>query len=344
MEADKKNDPSPSMNARLRRLATNVFSAGLDPGAVTPQIYLQAQTISVAIIVAVVTSFGFAIFCAEFSPLLGWVHIASGIFLTCGYLYFRHDRNPVIVTRVCCACAFAVTMSVNWVYGGLGSPAIAWFILPAVASALVLGWRDGWFWILIGCLFTTAMFAFDRYVGLPPTSVPPEYQTLATYLYCLSLAVVIGVFFSFSVERNRRLEVQFNASVVKSEKDAYLAGLFADSAIAANGSLDFEQAASVCLEMLCNAEGWCVAHIWLANGEAGLVSSGIWHVEVGSYRFALARAKTAAEQQPAGISACIAVDTASPIVGFDCGEDPRFDGWRDSQLSSVLPRIRQGTN
>ena len=110
---------------RLRNLAINVFNAGLDPRAMDRHAFVKAQTIGVAIAVAIIASFEFSLFCTAFSPFLAWMHFAAGILFLSADCYFRYNPDPVVVTRSCCVAAIAITWTVNWAFGGIMSPAIA---------------------------------------------------------------------------------------------------------------------------------------------------------------------------------------------------------------------------
>ncbi len=310
------------MKNRLRKLLVNAFNAGLDPHLADRQSFAKAQTISVAIAVAVIASFGFALFYFAFSPILGWLHFAAGIFYIGAYCYFRYKPDPVIVTRICCALAVAITWAVNWVFGGIMSPAIVWFVLPAVASALVLGWRDGWFWIAVGCVGVSILFCLDYYDMGPANGVPGRFREVAAYLYCLSLAIVISVLFSFWVARQNVLESRLSASLAKSEHDAYLAGLLAESAIIANGSMEFAQAARVCLGLLCEANNWGAGHIWQSSDPGKLRSTGIWYFNDTSDWSDLAVRTAELDGSTEGVSA--AADGAVPLLTIDMANDPRF--------------------
>ena len=312
------------MNKRLRDLLNDLLSGGLDPDAVDPQTYLKAQTISVALTTGVLASFAFAVFYAAFSSLLSWLHCANGIFYLGVYFYFRYRTDFAAVTRACCGAAVAVTWVVSWTFGGVVSPAMGWFILPAVASSLILGWRDGWFWIAVGCIGAAALFALGQLGMLPANSVPVAYLDTAFYLYCLSLALVIGVLFSFWVARQNVLEAQLSASLAKSKSDAYRAGLLADSAAIANGSLAFEQACPACLALLCEANGWGAGHIWYSTGDESLSSSGIWNFSGQSDWSELAVRTADLSGSAEGISADISAKTVAPIVDLDLANDPRF--------------------
>lgn len=324
------------MNDRLQRLVVDIFGAGVQPGVATPQFYVKAQLVSVALAVAIVAAFAFSVFYAQFSQLLSRVHFANGVFYIGAYWYFRRTLNVETVTRICCISAMAVILTVNWTTGGLSSPALAWFILPAVASALVLGWRDGWFWIAVGSISATVFLWVGVSGGQPVSTVPPEYRSLTAYLYCLQLAFVIGVLFSFWVARQNVLEGQLNESLARSEKEAYWAGLLAESAIAANGSMDFEQAARVCLTLVCGAQDWAAGHIWRVDSKNHLRSTGIW--EAGAAFDAARRVVAAAEHESDfdEVSAAIAANTASTIVGLELGRDPRFSGASMPAPQSVL--------
>ena len=54
------------MTNRLRNLAINVFNAGLDLRAMDRHAFVKAQTIGVAIAVAIIASFGFSLFYTAF--------------------------------------------------------------------------------------------------------------------------------------------------------------------------------------------------------------------------------------------------------------------------------------
>ena len=308
---------------RLRNLAINVFNAGLDPSAVDRHAFLKAQTISVAIAVAIIASFGFSLFYTAFSPFLAWMHFAAGILFLSAYCYCRYNPDPVIVTRACCAAAVTITWIVNWAFGGIMSPAIAWFVLPAVASALILGWRDGWFWIGVGCAGVSVLFCLDYYDVLPANSVPESYRDIAAYLYCLSLAIVIGILFSFWVARQNVLETQLSARLVKSEHDAYLAGLLAESAIIANESMEFAQAARVCLALICDARKWDAGHIWQALGHNKLRSTGIWYFSATSDWSDLAPRTADLDNNVEDLAAARSANTCAPLVEVDLVSDPR---------------------
>ncbi len=312
------------MNNRLRDSLNDLFSAGVDPHEVDPHTYLKVQTTSAALMVGVVASFAFGGFYAAFSPLLSWLHYANGAFYLMAYIYFRYRTDFAAVTRACCSAAVVVTWIVSWTFGGVVSPVVAWFILPAIASSLILGGRDGWFWIVVGCIGATALLLLEQLGVLPANSIPTVHQSTAFYLYCLSLALVVAVLFSFWIARQRVLEAQLNVTVAQSKRDAYLAGLLADSAAIANGSLAFERACPACLSLLCEANGWGAGHIWHVTSEHGLLSSGIWQFSENSEWSELAARTDDLSGAADVISAAISAKTVAPILDLDLATDPRF--------------------
>jgi len=278
---------------------------------------------NVAIVLGAFVSIVAAVLYAPYSDYLRSVHALSAAFFFGVFLLFRRRPDPALTARVGCVGAFVGVGLVNYAYGGVSSPAIAWFILPAAASALILGWRDGWFWIAAGCVATTGFFVAGRMGLLPHSGLPADVLTVANYLYTLGFALIIGVLFTFWVNRHRTLQAELQSSVAKSARDAYLATLFADSAAAANGSLDFEHAAPVCLGLLCDANGWRAAHIWRMDQQQRLYDSTIW-IDAGNAVPIFGERVVPLEICPPGLPASVAASASSPIVGSELANDPRF--------------------
>ncbi|MFT4585151.1 MAG: diguanylate cyclase (GGDEF)-like protein [Gammaproteobacteria bacterium] len=295
---------------------------------------ISAQTIRVALVVASLTSLGFVMFYALFSQTLAFVHAGAGFAYTLAFFYFKETQNFISTTRACCGITVAVVAIVNWFSGGIASPAIAFFILPAVASALIVGWKDGWMWISVGSACACFYFGYDLYATIPESIIPQRFGDLAALLYCLTLAIVIGLLCGFWVTRQTILEKQLSASLAQSEADAFMATFLAQSAIAANGSLGFDQAASVCLALLCRAQQWHAGHIWRVDDDDQLISSGQFFMEPDSGAARLLN--TVAGQTPsvAEISASVALATAAAIV--DLGNDPRFADEQQGAACSIL--------
>ena len=171
----------------------------------------------------------------------------------------------------------------------------------------------------------SVLFCLDYYDVLLANSVPESYRDIAAYLYCLSLAIVIGISFSFWVARQNILETQLSASLVKSEHDAYLAGLPVESAIIANESMEFAQAARVCLALICDARKWDAGHIWQALGYNKLRSTGIWYFSDTSDWSDLVPRTADLDNNVEDLAAARSANTSAPLLEVDLVSDPRCD-------------------
>jgi diguanylate cyclase (GGDEF)-like protein len=316
------------MRDKLDQLKTDLFGAGLNPDGAGAQLYLKAQTISLAMIISVVVSLGAAGLYAPYSRLLYWTHAANALVYLGAYLAFRRNPNPTLIARVCCMSVFAVVFIVNVAYGGVMSPVISWFVLPALASALILSWREGWVWIGLGCLSVTALYVSGNAGFLPASRIPADILATADAIYAITFALAIGTLFSFWVARQRTLQSELHDSLERSKADTATARLFADSAAAANGSMDFAQAGRLCLKLVCEHQAWRAAQVWLAAPDGTLRSSGI------SYQ---SRANPAAwplrfvpdAECPEGHTARIAMETAELIIALNLQRDKRFEACID---------------
>lgn len=312
------------MRSKLDHLKADLFGAGLSPDGVGSQLFLKAQTISTMIIVTVVMSLVAAYVFAPYSRLLCWTHTANALVYLGAYLVFRRKRNPTFITRVCCLSAYLVVVVVCIAFGGVTSPAITWFVLPAVASALILSWREGWIWIGLGCAAIVGLYVSANAGLLPASDMPAAILAAASTTYAVAFALVIGTLFSFWVARQRALQIELHDSLAQSHADAATARLFADSAVAANGSLDFAQAAQRCLKLVCEHQNWRAAHVWLAAPDGALLSTDI------SFRSPADDSPTLPEFAPGlvchgGLTARFALDSAQFMVGLDLRGDPRFE-------------------
>ena len=305
-----------------------------DRGKLNSREIVSAQTIRVALVVASLASLGFSVFYALFSQTLAFVHLGAGIAYALGFIYFKKTQNFVNTTRACCGVTIFIVAIVNWSSGGIASPAIALFTLPAVASALIVGWKDGWMWIFVGSACACFYFVYALFATIPESIIPQQFGDLAALLYCLTLAIVIGLLCSFWVRHQTLLEGQLSASLAQSESDAFMATFLAQSAVAANGSLGFNQAASVCLALLCGAKQWHAGHIWRVDNKGQLVSSGQCFMAPDSGAARMLNSVAGQTPSVANISASLALATAAPIV--DLGNDPRFANEPQSVACSIL--------
>jgi len=321
------------MQTKLNHLKTDLFGAGLKPGGSGTQLYMTAQTVSVAMAVTIVASLFAAWMYAPYSTLLCVVHAVNAVVYLAAYLAFRKNPDPTLVTRLCCGSVFVVFVVVNVSYGGIMSPAIVWFVLPAVASALILGWREGWTWLILGCITVSVIYVCELAGVVPPSILPAEILKTSEYLHTIGFALVLGLLFSFWVARQRGLQSQLHESLEQSRSDTATANLFADSAVAANGTMNFDRSGALCLELVCRARGWRAGHIWRSDGEGGLVTSGNIYVPPGTTS---ALAASSVDTCPDGLSARIAADTLSAIVGPDLANDPRFTNETGAIPRSVL--------
>jgi diguanylate cyclase (GGDEF)-like protein len=300
----------------------------------SPSKLVSADTIRIALVLASLTSMGCAVFYALFSQTLAFVHAGAGVAYTLAYLYFKQTQRFVSTTRACCGFTLVVIAFVNWFCGGIASPAIAFFIVPAVASTLIVGWKDGWLWIFVGSLCAGFYFVYDQYGTIPESIVPQQFVDLAALLYCLTLAITVGLLFTVWVTRQTILEGQLSASLAKSECDGFMARFLAESAIAANGSLGFDQAASFCLTLLCEAKQWHAAQLWRVDDDGGLISSGQFFAAPDSRVAQILDSVAGQTPSAANISASQALATAAPIV--DLGDDPRFADDSQNAMCSIL--------
>ena len=82
------------MRNKLTHLKTNLFGAGLEPGGAGEQLYLKAQTISVAMMVTVTASLAAAALYYPYSSLLCRTHAANAVLCLAAYLIFRRNPDP----------------------------------------------------------------------------------------------------------------------------------------------------------------------------------------------------------------------------------------------------------
>ena len=311
------------MRNKTFRLLVDFCVGAMPPGGADERQFIRAQTISVALILATTVAFAAALLYSPVSRALTNIHLATGVFYALAYGYFRLSQDAVGVTRASCAAAYAVIVMVNAVCGGVSSPALSWFILPAIASALVLGWKDGWFWIVAGAIASTGLFLAGQTQRLPPSEVPADYIATMALFYVIAFSLVVGALFSFWVARSNLMERELKSSLARSEYDTFLANLFAELAIAANGSMGFEEAGPYCLELVCRAKGWCGAHLWRVGTDHRLQGGRVCYVSE-THPELRAYIERGLDIDGTDTTANVAAETGIPIVGVEISDDPRF--------------------
>ncbi len=311
------------MRHRFEHLRSDLLSAGLKPDATDEQLYWAAQTLSIMMVAGVVVSLLAALLYVSYSALLFWAHVANAAGFLGAYLRFRSRPDPKFTIRVYSLCVFTVVFIVNVVAGGVASPAIDWFVPPALASALILGWREAWIWIACACLAVATLLVSGYFGLLPASPVPSAVVPVAEAIYAIMFMLVTGMLFSMWVARQRSLKRSLRNSLQRSNADTATARLFAEAAAAANGSLEFAQAARRCLELVCAHEDWCAAHVWLATPDGALLSTDIaWqpHACAGVGRIAFA----ADEICPGILGARRAHDALEPLIDDSPAADARL--------------------
>lgn len=311
------------MRHKLDQLTAELFRPGPEPDASGTQLLWEARSFSIITLVSVVVSLLAAMLYLPYSLLLFWTHVANALVYTVAYALFRRNPNPKFAGRACTLSLFATVLIVNAASGGVMSPAVDWFVPPALASALLLGRREGWIWIGLACFAVVALFASDAAGLLPASPLPADIVPIAEAIYAVMFTLVIGMLFSLWIGRQHALQAELQTSLARSKADTATARLFADSAAAANGSMDFARAARLCLELVCEHQAWRAAHVWLAAPGGALRSTDITYQS---------SAKTGPKpidfvpdrDCPAALTARIARDTARVMLGFDWQDDERF--------------------
>lgn len=298
------------MLSRLEKFCRDSLGVSVNHDDDPSHEFVTQQTLQVALMVGFCVSVLGASLYAPISTRLSWIHLfGAGAFIAT-YGFYRLNGNSRLAARLGSTCAFVTIALVNYAYGGVSSPAITWFVLPAAASALIIGWRDGWFWIACGCVAASILYYLEWAGGLPPIDFSPSIMTLVAFLYSLVFALVFGVLVTFWVARHQVIEAELNTMVAKSTYDAGVSQLLAESAIAANGSLDFEQAAPLCLRLVCEAREWAAAQIWQRDAD-GALSSVMWHIANPAYAAIKDVSPIASGSKESAVA--IAMQTATPI-------------------------------
>lgn len=311
------------MRHQFDQFKLDLLHAGFKPEDTDEQLYWAAQTISIMMVAGVAGSLLAAFLYLLYSPLLFWAHVANAAGFLGAYLRFRRKRDPKFAIRAYSLSLFTVVLVVNVVAGGVASPAIDWFVPPALASALILGWREAWMWIGCATIAVATLFVAG-FLGLLPTSpIPAGVTPIAETIYAVMFMLVIGMLFSMWVARQHALKRRLRDSLARSNADTATARLFAESAAAANGSLDFAQAARRCLELVCEYQGWRAAHVWLTAPHGALCGTDI-HCERKQNPRRAPIAFAAGEACPEALGARQAHATLEPVIAHDPGVDTRL--------------------
>lgn len=311
------------MRHKLARLTAKLFDAAPVPGINGARHGSEARAVTIITLSGVVISLFAALLYWPYSALLFWAHIGNLLVYFFSYCSYRRNPDPRFVSRACSLSLFLVVLVVNMNSGGVSSPAIDWFLPPALASALLIGWREGWVWIGIAAVSVVALYLCGTAGVLPPAPLPEAIVPVAAAIYAVMFSLVIGMLLSLWVARQRALQAELRESLARSKADTATARLFADSAAAANGSMDFAGAARRCLQLVCEHQSWCAAHVWLRAADGTLRSTDI------TYQPAPAGAAEPLDFAPGRacddrLAAGIARDRAGFVIGRDLHDDQRF--------------------
>ncbi len=316
------------MRHQFASLKTDLLHAGFNAEDVDEQLFWAAQTLSIMMLAGVVVSLLAAFLYLLYSPLLCWAHVANAAAFLAAYLRFRRKPDPKFTIRAYSLSLFIVVLVVNVFAGGLASPALDWFVPPALASALILGWREAWMWIGFACIAVAILFVAGSLGLLPASPVPDDVVPIAEAIYAVMFMLVIGMLFSMWVARQHALKRRLRDSLARSNADTATARLFAELAAAANGSLDFAQAARRCLQLVCEYQDWRAAHVWLAAPHGNLCSTDIF-CERPRTPPSAPIPFTAGETCPEELSAGLAHAMIEPVIGHDLGIDARLTACPD---------------
>lgn len=311
------------MRHELHQFKTKLLRAGLEPGHPDAQLVWAAQTLSIMLATGLVVSLPAALLYLSCSWLLFFAHIASALGFAAAYLRFHRQPDPAFTVRACAFNVFALVLVVTIVTGGIESPAIGWFVPPALAVALILGSRAARGWFGGAALAVAAVFGGSVLGWLPASPVPANVAPVAEAFYAITLVLAIGWLFSRWLARQRTLTESLHESLASAHADTRTARLFAESAAAANGSPEFAPAARRCLELVCAHEAWRAGHVWLTAADGVLRSTDIsWqrpdNTPADPIEF------TPGIACPDAHSARIAHDTVTPAIGLDLRHDARL--------------------
>lgn len=234
------------------------------------------------LLAGVVTSAILAVFYGSTTDgVTGGAYLIASVLWGLILFMLARRRNVATCARLTCV-VFFLLMSASLIrLGGVQSPLFSQTLLLPMAASILLGMRDGWFWVFVTCMIPLGFLAADRAGWSPVHRIDPDLEIYVFVAMSIAAQIIVGFLASIWVLIPRTLEGQIQTSAEKLAQASGQVDLLLALANSSNRSRNLGQAAVQCCRLVARKMDWQVGHAWVRSEEKskGLVSLREWHME-----------------------------------------------------------------